>query len=169
LGGDHFLEDDIAISHLFYKALDPAVCIYECPVRAFMECQNLPKRSEAIEISFSPVRDSVDTNGVVEVSPRELWEKLRNNHHPSLVVDVREPREFREGHIPQAKLFPLGKILTETPNWRDKAEIVLVCRSGRRSKRAASYLQSRGCQRLSVLQGGMLAWEAAGFLEAIDL
>ncbi|MCP4623334.1 MAG: STAS domain-containing protein, partial [bacterium] len=43
LGADHFLIEDGAIKHLFYKVLDPAVCIYECNTRTFEECQNLPK------------------------------------------------------------------------------------------------------------------------------
>jgi SulP family sulfate permease len=42
LGADHFLQEDHAVEHLFYKILDPAICIYECDVRAFKECQNLP-------------------------------------------------------------------------------------------------------------------------------
>jgi SulP family sulfate permease len=47
LGEDHFLaRDSNALGYLFYKVLDPVVCIYECPYRAFKECQNLPKRSD---------------------------------------------------------------------------------------------------------------------------
>ncbi|HXV97705.1 MAG TPA: SulP family inorganic anion transporter, partial [Anaerolineae bacterium] len=45
LGRDHFLPEDQAIEYIFHKILDPAICIYECDVRAFQECQNLPKRS----------------------------------------------------------------------------------------------------------------------------
>jgi SulP family sulfate permease len=47
-------------------------------------------------------------------------------------------------------------------------KIVLVCRGGRRSERAACLLQSQGYSNVTVLQGGMLAWEAEGLLEAID-
>ena len=45
LGEDHFLEKDDAISYLFYHVLDTDFCIYECDVRVFAECQNLPPRS----------------------------------------------------------------------------------------------------------------------------
>ena len=46
--------------------------------------------------------------------------------------------------------------------------IVIVCRSGRRSRRAASALQQLGITNVAILDGGMLAWEAAGLLEAVD-
>ncbi len=52
LGTDHFLHEDTAISHIFYRILDPAICIYECELRVFYECQNLPKRSLAQPIDL---------------------------------------------------------------------------------------------------------------------
>jgi SulP family sulfate permease len=47
-------------------------------------------------------------------------------------------------------------------------QIVLVCRTGRRSQRAAYALHKMGCMNVAVLEGGMHAWEAADLLEAID-
>ena len=44
LGADRIGSEVTAIDHLFHKVLDPAICIYECPVRVFKECQNLPKQ-----------------------------------------------------------------------------------------------------------------------------
>ena len=44
VGEDHFLDPDEAIPFLFHRVLDPAICIYECPMRVFQYCQNLPKR-----------------------------------------------------------------------------------------------------------------------------
>jgi SulP family sulfate permease len=86
-----------------------------------------------------------------------------------MVIDVREPREFNRGHIPQAQLIPLSKILAEPPDLPIYRQIVLVCRTGRRSLRAAQVLQKKGCLHVSILQGGMVAWETAGLLEAIEL
>jgi SulP family sulfate permease len=97
-----------------------------------------------------------------------LWDKLRNGGAPPVVVDVREPREFRQGHVPGAQLVPLGTLLSEPNNLPHDRQLVLVCRSGRRSIRAAAVLAERGYTSLAVLQGGMLGWEADALLEAMD-
>jgi SulP family sulfate permease len=82
-------------------------------------------------------------------------------------VDVREPREFRQGHIAEAESVPLATILSEKVKFPADRQIVLVCRSGRRSRRAAAALQSVGCMNVVVLEGGMQAWETAELLEAV--
>ncbi len=164
LGADRFLAQDKDISYLFHKILDPALCIYECEIRAFKECQNLPKRLYPTNSSFST---PIPTNHVPDISPLELRRMLLNET-PPLVIDVREPREFKLGHIPQAQLIPLPKFLLEPLNLPHSRLIVLVCRGGRRSERAAYLLQQEGYTNVVMLRGGMLAWEAADLLEAID-
>ncbi len=165
LGVDHILTEDQAIEQLFYKTLDPAVCIYECPVRAFAECQNLPKHSYPQEI---PLLADISPDNMPDISPHELRLKLINGELPPLIIDVREPREFKQGHIPQAQLIPLPKLVIDTPDLSNNGEIILVCRSGRRSARAAYVLQNKGYQNVCVLRGGILAWQAAGLLEAVE-
>jgi SulP family sulfate permease len=166
LGEDHMLHDDKAISHLFYHVLDPAVCIYECPVRTFAECQNLPKRIDIVDLPR--VRD-IPKGGIIEVNARDLWKRMKREENSApLVVDVREPREFKQGHIPDAQLIPLPTILADNVRLPNDRQIVLVCRSGRRSQRAAYALQKMGCMNVAVLDGGMVAWESADLLEAID-
>jgi SulP family sulfate permease len=98
-----------------------------------------------------------------------LQEKLRNGGRPPLIIDVREPREFKQGHIPQAQLVPLSKIISDLPGLPQDAEIVLVCRAGRRSSRAAQVLNRSGYKSVSILKGGIIAWETAGLLEAVDV
>lgn len=166
LGADHYLGEDDALSYLFYKILDPAVCIYECEVRAFKECQNLPKRAGPPDL---PLFTAIPPDSVDTIAPQELWQALHagDGALPPLVVDVREPREFKQNHIPQARLLPLPKVLTETQALPADRDLVFVCRSGRRSSRAAYVLRARGYRRIRILQGGMLAWEAAGLLEAV--
>ena len=184
LGTDRILPEDNAIGHLFYKVLDPAVCIYECPARVWLECQNLPKYPFPEGARRAPgAPDMPLAIDVPEISPVDLRHHLLHDHPASrpLVVDVREPREFRQGHIPGAHLAPLPKLLTAAPGDREGVapgigmpglphdrDIVLVCRTGRRSIRAAAALQHFGYRRLHILQGGILAWEAAGLLEALD-
>lgn len=175
LGPDHILEEDEAIGKIFYQELDPAVCIYECPIRAFRECQNLPKR---IDLAGIPLLDETETEHIMMVEPMELWEQLnppeeRNGKSGRetavpYVVDVREPREYRQGHIVQAQLIPLPKILSAEVKLPADRQIVLICRSGRRSRRAAAALQNIGCMNVQILRGGMLAWDSAGLLEAVE-
>jgi sulfate permease, SulP family len=47
--------------------------------------------------------------------------------------------------------------------------VIVVCRGRRRSTRAAALLGGNGNAQIAVQEGGMLAWEAAGLLEAVDL
>jgi SulP family sulfate permease len=165
LGTDHFLAEDEAITYLFHNIIDPAICIYECEVRAFRECQNLPKQIYPIE---PPFHTDIPTIQIADISPHELWQQLCSSDVPPLVIDVREPREFRRGHIPQAQLSPLPKLLSDTFELPKDHPIVFVCRGGRRSARAVNILHNKGYEDMAVLRGGMLAWEAAGLLEAID-
>ena len=85
-----------------------------------------------------------------------------------MLVDVREPREFRTGHIQQASSVPLPALFDDPGQLPGDEQVILICRSGRRSTRAAHALRDQGIKNLMVLQGGMLAWEAANLLEAID-
>lgn len=167
LGEDNFLEEDSGISKIFHHKLDPAVCIYECPFKVFRECQNLPKQLYVDDISdfeemnhFAPVE---------ELEPKEVWEDIRVDEERLRIIDVREPREFRSGHIPGADLVPLSRILNGEFQLEENNDrlVILVCRSGRRSKRAARII-AIGNGQIKIVKGGMLAWEAAGLLEAVE-
>jgi sulfate permease, SulP family len=164
LGADHFLPEDSAIEHLYYRVLDPAVCVYECDERIFRECQNLPRG--ACATALMPHTEA-PSGEVREMEPHELWAEL-HSERPPLVVDVREPREYHRGHVPQAQLIPLPRLLADTSAVPRERVVVCVCRSGRRSSRAAQALRQQGHDQAGMLRGGMLAWEQAGLLEAID-
>jgi SulP family sulfate permease len=163
LGADHFLEDDRAIEHLFHRVLDPAICIYECPVRVFKECQNLPRPDYPVTL---PMNLDFASGTTVEITPVQLWQQL-HGPQPPLVIDVREPREYQRGHIAQAQLRPLPVFVMSPPDLPRDRLLVFVCRSGRRSQRVAYWLQQQGYAGVAVLSGGMQAWEAAGLLVAV--
>ena len=80
---------------------------------------------------------------------------------------MREPREFKQGHIAQSQLIPLRQLLSEKMDLPHDRTIVFVCKGGRRCSRAAYALSNLGYQAMA-LQGGLLAWEAEGLLEAVD-
>lgn len=165
LEDSHFLDDDEAISHLFYRVLDPTICIYECEARVFKECQNLPKQSVPPDLLLHTM---LPAKAIPTVPPQELWQRLRSPNPPR-VYDVREPREFQRAHIPRAESLPLLQVLRDSLDLPQDRPIVLACRTGRRSLRAAAALQSRGYDDVSILAGGLVAWEAAGLLEAVAL
>lgn len=81
----------------------------------------------------------------------------------ALLLDVRTPGEFAQGHAPGARLIPLdqiGRRLAEL-GAKDRA-IALICRSGNRSGQAQSILEQAGFTKTVNVLGGMIAWERAG-------
>jgi sulfur dioxygenase len=96
--------------------------------------------------------------GIWEVDPRWLEEHLREVQ----VVDVREPAEFTGGlgHVPGARLLPLGNLLNQASDLAKDKPIVTVCRSGARSAQASVLLGKAGFPRVANLAGGMLRWRA---------
>jgi rhodanese-related sulfurtransferase len=76
------------------------------------------------------------------------------------LIDVREPNEYQEFNI-GAKLVPLGKIQSmqadELDDLKDQ-EVILHCRSGKRSATAAMFLETMGFTNTVNVEGGMLAW-----------
>lgn len=170
LGRSNLLDEDKAIDFLFHRVLDPAVCIYECPVRVFRECQNLPKRFDLMALGAAYAPGSGKMMTLTGVSATELWAELhRPPEQRPAVLDVREPREFHNSHIPEAQLLPLSMLLKSGMAAADDRPIVVVCRSGRRSRRANEVLRQLGYTDVRILDGGMLAWEAAGLLCAVDV
>ncbi len=81
---------------------------------------------------------------------------------PLLILDVRQPDEYRAGHIAGAKLIPLnelGRRMDELP--KDK-EILCVCASGARSSAATGQLSGAGFNVVN-MRGGMSGWQRAGY------
>jgi rhodanese-related sulfurtransferase len=80
------------------------------------------------------------------------------------IIDVRAPEEFTGelGHIPGAELVPLATLEEHARGWKKDDALVLVCRSGARSTRAAVELAAAGFTRICNLAGGTLAHVAAG-------
>ena len=79
-------------------------------------------------------------------------------------IDVREPYEFTGelGHVPGSELVPLAGLERAARGWSHEHRLVIVCRSGARSGRAAAYLASVGFKDVINLAGGMIGWNEAG-------
>jgi sulfur dioxygenase len=98
--------------------------------------------------------------GFWELQPQWVEEHLRELQ----VLDVREPEEFDGplGHVPGAKLVPLGSLAERAKELAADRPIVTVCRAGGRSAQATVILQRAGFTRVANLAGGMLRWRAQG-------
>lgn len=94
----------------------------------------------------------------MDITVQELKEKLTNGDD-FILIDVREPHEHEEFNV-GGSLYPLGNIINaivELEDHKDK-EVIVYCRSGRRSATAQQFLQQSGYQNVRNLEGGMLAW-----------
>jgi rhodanese-related sulfurtransferase len=90
-------------------------------------------------------------------------QQLRQAPAPKFVLDVREPYEFAAGHVPKAKLIPLGELPSRLAEIPKNVPVYVICRSGNRSAQASQILVSKGFSNIRNVQGGLLAWQAAGY------
>jgi rhodanese-related sulfurtransferase len=82
--------------------------------------------------------------------------------HDPYVLDVREPHEYAEVHIPGAHLVPQAELVLRLDEIPRDREILTVCRSGSRSLNAARFLKAIGYERVTNLAGGTQGWVQAG-------
>lgn len=97
------------------------------------------------------------------VNQVDTLQATRLINQDALVLDVREDKEYNEGHLPKARHIPLGTLpqrIKEIEKFKNKP-IVVNCRSGQRSARACGILKKHGFENVVNLAGGILAWEAA--------
>lgn len=85
-----------------------------------------------------------------------------DSKQPLFILDVRQPEEYRTGHIAGAKLIPLHELRQRMSELPTDKEILCVCRSGSRSGAAVRQLTDAGFNTVN-LSGGMMGWQRAGF------
>jgi len=78
------------------------------------------------------------------------------------IVDVREPQEWADGHLPGARLVPLGALRERFDDAKLGREVLFVCASGGRSLTAAKLAEARGVDAIYSLDGGTSAWASEG-------
>jgi rhodanese-related sulfurtransferase len=96
------------------------------------------------------------SDGISIISPKDFSEKSSNQ----LVVDVRTPEEYNEGHLESALNinFYDENFLDQFANYSKEEPIFIYCRSGGRSGKAAKKLSKLGFKKVYDLQGGYLNW-----------
>jgi rhodanese-related sulfurtransferase len=107
---------------------------------------------EEVKMLFSKKEES-------SVTTKELENLLIQN--TIVVIDVREPDEYRAGHIKEAKNVPLSKLETQLKKIPKDQDIYLICQSGMRSQNAYLRLKKAGYTKIKNVCGGMLAWRGA--------
>jgi adenylyltransferase/sulfurtransferase len=93
----------------------------------------------------------------LEITVKDLRERLAHNGHDLVVIDVREPHEWEISHLDFARLLPKGDLPDHLKEFDATKDYVLFCKSGVRSLDAAHLLKAAGF-RVKSLRGGINAW-----------
>jgi adenylyltransferase/sulfurtransferase len=125
----------------------------KCPACGTREIQEL---IDYDEYCGTPGGEMPAKNDVPEITPTELAARLDAKEDFDL-IDVREPYEWQLGRLPTARLIPLGQLPSALSTLDSTREIVVYCRSGKRSADATRELRAAGF-RATNLAGGILRW-----------
>jgi len=107
---------------------------------------------------------------VKSISPDEVREVIKNKGaHEYCLLDVRQPGEYEQGHLPGAKLIPLSELQFNLDKLQSDRMIIVYCRSGNRSRSAVGILNGAGVDDVFNMERGILGYrgtQAAGPPEA---
>jgi len=102
-----------------------------------------------------PAEETKVNSGEIDVT--ELKAKL-DRGDDFVLIDVREPHEYRIASIPGSRLIPLGEFPKHVGEFDPNAEILIHCKMGGRSARACAVLRQAGFEKVYNVKGGILAW-----------
>jgi rhodanese-related sulfurtransferase len=106
------------------------------------------------------MRVTCSTDGIKHLKPEDVKGILEEDKKGEFIIlDVRQPKEYEAGHIPGARLIPLGELETRYGELEKNKKIVTYCRSGHRSMGGAILLCGLGFIDVYSMDGGMLNWE----------
>ena len=89
-------------------------------------------------------------------------DEVRGRPSDAVVLDVREPEEFANGHVPGAVNLPQADLATRLDEVPRDRPVFVICQGGFRSLRAAQFLRQQGISDVASVKGGTEAWRAAG-------
>ena len=144
-------------------AVDACIDAGTLAVKAALDCLDVVEVPGVDPRSLTNVNtptDLVQTGGMADVPEIDIDELARRHAAGAYVLDVRNPDEYLEAHVPGAVLLPLGEL---NERWQEvpEGEVLVVCRSGARSARAVEALNGVGRTTVNVA-GGTMAWIDAG-------
>jgi rhodanese-related sulfurtransferase len=101
-----------------------------------------------------------ENDGIKQIEVNELIEILEEKDQNTVLLDVRENKEYNEGHIPGVKLIPTSEFAERYEKELDASKrYVVICRSGSRSQSVCKFLKEQGYNDLLNYAGGMLEWD----------
>ena len=112
-----------------------------------------PVAEQGAESAALDLAPEVDVHTVAQVKDRD----------DVYLLDVREQWEYDEGHIPGVTLLPLGEVPTRMSQIPTDKAVIVTCRAGNRSGQAVDFLRQNGFDNVHNMQGGIVAWEQAGY------
>ncbi|MET0910653.1 MAG: NTP transferase domain-containing protein [Ilumatobacteraceae bacterium] len=103
----------------------------------------------------------IDHVAVSEIDIDEFAQRLDQG---ARVIDVREPDEYVDGHVPGAILIPLATVPDHLDEFRGDGPTYVICKSGGRSRRACEFVAAQGLEGVETInvEGGTGAWIASG-------
>jgi rhodanese-related sulfurtransferase len=97
------------------------------------------------------------------ISPEKVAEILKTQKDSYAILDVRAREEFDLGHLDSALLIPVDELETRYGELRKNIPVIVYCRSGSRSAKAAALLISKGFTQVYDMTGGINAWTGKGY------
>ncbi|WP_078555304.1 rhodanese-like domain-containing protein [Bacillus alkalicellulosilyticus] len=102
---------------------------------------------------------SYEVDGIPQIDFKQLEELVKDNKTNKIIIDVREPDEYEEAHIPNVPLLSMRNFPMVIEELDKEKEYVFVCRSGGRSQNVALFCKENGLQHVTNYSGGMLSWQ----------
>jgi sulfur-carrier protein adenylyltransferase/sulfurtransferase len=92
----------------------------------------------------------------------------RNKESAFILLDVRQPEEYKSSHLPGAVLMPLPSLMDKIGELDPAKSLLVYCRSGNRSRAAAAFLLSKGFSKVYSIDGGITAWNGRAATGSYD-
>lgn len=120
-----------------------------------LRVQSAVSQRPAVSNDQPQVLEAVD-----EITVDQAFQKYQSG---IFLLDVREPDEWLDYHVPNTTHIPLGELESRLDELPQNQEIVVVCRSGNRSQEGRDILRNAGFSQVSSMAGGLKEWRASGY------
>ncbi len=113
-------------------------------------------------VAAAALAEDRESTKAPSISPAELSARRESGAAP-VVIDVRTPEEYAAGHIPGAVNLPFDQVARRIVEIDTPHGVALYCMVGPRARKGESALVAAGYEKVLHLEGGLAAWQAAGF------